>query len=99
MHSGSFFAPIMNNGDDQISRPDPVMREIRKIGDSLSRRVMVSLTEKTDIKKQLRLSGELSAYLKFRRSIIDSCPLDRIYHGLKADLVRLDHLVAEKAEL
>jgi len=98
MNSGSFFSPVLNNNDDHISKLDPVVREIRKNGDALSKRVMVSLTEKTDIKKQLRISGELTAYLKLRRSIIDSMPLDRNYHQLKADLTRLDHIIAGKAE-
>jgi hypothetical protein len=98
MRSGNFFAPTLGNDDEEVSKLDPVTREIRKNGDSLTSRVMVSLTEKTDIKKQLRVSGELSAYLKLRRSIVDTMPLDRQYHQLKSDLVKLDHLIAEKSE-
>lgn len=57
------------------------------------------MTRKTDIKKMLRLSGELAAYLKLRRTIADRLPMDRVYHGLKNNLVKLDHLIAEKADL
>lgn len=99
MNGHHFFAPVTSGGTEPTNKPDPVLREVLATGASLSTRVEVSLTKKTDIKKMLRLSGELSAYLKFRRSIADRLPMDRVYHGLKNNLVKIDHLIAEKSEL
>lgn len=99
MNSRHFFAPVTSCGEEPTNKPDPVLREVMVNGASLSTRVEVSLTKKTDIKKMLRLSGELSAYLRFRRTIADRLPMDRIYHGLKNNLAKLDHLIAEKASL
>lgn len=96
MSKHHFFAPVTNGREEPTNKPDSVLREVLAIGSSLSTRVDVCFIKKTDIKKMLRLSGELSAYLKFRKSIADRLPLDRIYHGLKNNLVKLDHLIAEK---
>ena len=99
MNGHHFFAPVASGGKEPTNKPDQTSREILAIGASLSTRVEVSMTRKTDIKKMLRLSGELAAYLKLRRTIADRLPMDRVYHGLKNNLVKLDHLIAEKADL
>jgi hypothetical protein len=96
MSSYNFLSHPVSEGGETPRQSDPVIREIRKLGDGLSKRVLTLLSGKSDIKKQLRLSGEISAYLKIRKSISDKMPLDRDYRSLKSELVSLDHLIAEK---
>mgnify|MGYP005829687277 CR=1 FL=1 len=96
MRSDMFFSPALGSDDEQISELNPIVREIRLSGDSLIKRVNISLAEKKDTKKKLRISGELNFFLKIRRSITDTMPLDRQYQELKSSLTKLDHLIAEK---